>query len=518
MSKWHSLLEYLQFPLKVLFFATMLLGIGSILTNPNLAIVNTYESNMLSYIAQILKYSGAIIISMFPLLIYLKTLSKKFVDSAPMMIGMFSLIVIMIIVMVFVKADYPTYYYQQFLGIEVQNQTAKQVIDVLQAPYKMGIFPYIVAYYITKFSYQRSRHHVRHGLFYFIDHDSWALLIALILSVLSGLAFSFVWPYAIETMEHFFAYVASDINNPLQMFFYGIFERICDVLNLMNIPRSVFWLSEAGGSWIDGANNAYLGDVSIWQATLNTSDINTTSGQFISAYYIINLFLIPAFLIGYYTLMGKKKNRRKYLVFIMLACVLSIFCGNPLAMELCMLVISPLLYACYLLLVGFSFALTTSLEAFIGFSYDGSLLTAMPGNLIDLLAYFNHINFYQSIVTILIIGIVLGILFYLATLFYFKKAAIGLLSMNNAESVAVKVIKAMGGIENVVEIDATPDKLIASFKSRDIVDLDELHKLGAYLILESRDGYYIRLGNISIMVSDEINKMLARHKQENLSL
>lgn len=513
MSKWHSLLEYLQFPLKVLFFATILLGIGSLISNPNLDIVNATTPTLLLTISNALKFSGAILLKLFPLLIFVKVLSKKFEDSAPVMIGMFSFIIIMVLVMIFAKNDLPFYFYENLFGIEMQMTSSNSLISLVNIPYKMGIFPYVIAYFITKFSYERSRHHVRHGLFYFIDHDSWAMLICLLLSVIAGLCLSLAWPMIINLMQQFFTYVSTNLNNPLQMFFYGIFERICDVLNLIDIPRNVFWLSEAGGSWMDSVGNTYLGDVSIWQATFNLSDLNVSSGQFISAYYIINIFLIPAFLIGYYTLMGKKETRTKYLIFIILACLLSILCGNPLPMELCMLVISPLLYLCYLFFVGLAFAITMSLEAFIGFSYDGNLLTALPGNIIDLLSYINNYNLYQSVITILIVGLILGILFYLATIFYFKKAAIGLLSINDVEKVALRVIDAMGGIDNILEIDATPDKLITSFKSRDLVDLDELHDLGAYLILESRDGYYIRLGNISIMISDKINEILILHKQ-----
>lgn len=513
MSKWHSLLEYLQFPLKVLFFSTLLLGVGSLLSNPNLNLINTATPSLLLSISQIMKFVGAILINIFPLLIFVKILSKKFEDSAPVVIGIFSYVMIMGIVIILAKTDFPAYFYENMFGVKISSDTISSISNAIQSPYKLGIFPFIIAYFITSYSYQRSRHHIRHGLFYFIDHDSWAMLITTILSAVAGIGICILWPYVMEAITQFFAYISTDINNPLHLFFYGIFERICGILNLIDIPRNVFWLTDAGGSWIDSVGNTYLGDVSIWQAILKTNDVNTTSGQFVSAYYIINLFLIPAFLLAYYTLMGKKKNRMKYLIFIILACLLSIFCGNPLPIELCMLIISPLLYVCYLFMVGFAFALTTSIDALIGFSYGGTVLTALPGNIVDLIAYLNYVDFYQSVLTIVVIGLVLGVLFYFATLFYFKKAAIGLLSINDAQKVAQMVVKAMGGRDNIIDIDATPDKLIASFKSRDLVDLDALHELGAYLILESRDGYYIRLGNISIMVFDKIKQMMLDHKQ-----
>lgn len=507
MSKWHSLLEYFQFPLKVLFFATIILGVGSFVSNPNLNLIGS-EVSVLYNICMIMKYIGGILIAVFPFLVFVKALGRRFEDSPPVLIGIFSFIMILCIVMILQKSDFPIYFYNTFLGIQESTTANTNVLQIIQNPYNMGIFSLLAAYYITKFAYRRSRHHIRHGFFYFIDHDTWAMMITFVLSALVGVLFVFVWPYVIMTMSTFFEYIAFDILSPLRLFFFGIFERFSAMIGLNDIVRNIFWLSEAGGSFIDSVGNTFTGDVAIWEAIKGVENVNVNAGQFVSAYYIINIFLIPAFLIAYYRLMGKKDNRKKYLVFIIIACILSILCGNPLPIELCMLIISPLLYFVYLIMVGFSFALLTSLEVFIGFSFDGTLISALPGSIVDLFAYLQTAQYYQEILTLLITGIVLGTLFYFSTLFYFKKAAIGLLSMYSAENVAALVIEAMGGLENIIAVDATPDKLIASFKSRDIVDLDYLKDLGAYLILESRDGYYIRLGNMSIMVCEQIKQIM----------
>ncbi len=512
MSKWHSLLEYLQFPLKLLFFATLMVGVGATIANPNLHLINEMEPNVLYYISNVLTFFGGTLISLFPFIVFVKVLSKRFVDTPPILIGIFSVVLMITIVMVLSKTDFPVYFYSNVFTSSYEYNEVATTSIIMKSPYNMGIIPLVIAYYITSFSYRRSRHHVRHGIFYFIDHDSWAILISMVLSIIAALALSFAWPVVITLLQQFIDYVASDILSPLSMFFYGIVERLSSLFNLSSIFHRVFWLSEAGGSWIDSSGVTYAGDASIWMATKDLSNVSVNAGQFVSAYYIINLFLIPAFLIGYYRLMGKKENKRKYLFFIIFACLVSIICGNPLPMELCMLVLSPLLYAIYLLIVGFSFALMSSLEVFIGFSYEGNLLSALPGNAVDLINYVQNPNFYQPIIVLLIAGLVIAIIFYLATIFYFKKLAIGLLSMHSAESVAHMVVEAVGGLSNIQDMDATPDKIIASFKSRDIVDLDRLKELGAYLILESRDGYYIRLGNISIMVCDHIN---ALRKQQN---
>ena len=45
MSRWHSLLGHVQFPIKLLFFATLLLGIGSAITNPVIADILWHVEN-----------------------------------------------------------------------------------------------------------------------------------------------------------------------------------------------------------------------------------------------------------------------------------------------------------------------------------------------------------------------------------------------------------------------------------------------------------------------------------------
>ena len=94
MSKWHSFLEYLQFPLKVLFLATVLLGLGTLMINPYIGLLDIFTSPIYTNISDILRYLGAFLIKLFPLLVFLKLLTRKYEDSAPVFVGFVSLIVI----------------------------------------------------------------------------------------------------------------------------------------------------------------------------------------------------------------------------------------------------------------------------------------------------------------------------------------------------------------------------------------------------------------------------------------
>ena len=87
MSRWHSLLEYFQFPLKVMFFGVLLLGIGSTIVNTNVEFLWRADSDFTLMLSEILRYSGGFLINIFPVLVFLKLLTKNYEDSVPVILG-----------------------------------------------------------------------------------------------------------------------------------------------------------------------------------------------------------------------------------------------------------------------------------------------------------------------------------------------------------------------------------------------------------------------------------------------
>lgn len=512
MAKWHSLLEFLQFPLKILFIATLMLGIGSAITNPNVAFLYSVSSPTVIRICEILKYAGGFLINLFPLLVFLKILARKFEANVPVVLGFVSYVVINITMIFFVKTTYDSYFYKEFLGISVNFDNLKILGasgDII--PYNIGIFSLIAAYWITMMCYKESRHHSIFGIFQFIDHDSWACIMIILLSTVCGLGFAWIWPYVIQGLNYFFDLIAADRANPINLFLYGIFERFSAILGLGDIPRSVFWFSERGGSWINEFGMKFYGDVNIWTAQKNNSIINTTTGSFITPYYVINMFLIPSFYIAYYSLCSNKKDRKRYLFFFIIAIALSFICGNPLPAEVLMLILSPLLYIAYLVIVGLLYAFLHIMDVTIGYHFTSSLLIATPGSSLDLLQYLRSPALASAIQTLLFVGITVGIVFYFLTRVYFKRYAFGLFDIDEPSEYYAQVVEAFGGIENIINVDSTPDKLVVDVKQRELVDFVKLQELGTYLILESKNGYLIRLGNQSTMIALAIRPMLERN-------
>ncbi|MDE6476100.1 MAG: hypothetical protein K2L08_04525 [Erysipelotrichaceae bacterium] len=515
MSKWHSLLEYLQFPLKVLFFSTILLGVGSSIVNPNVEYLWKVDNEIVILISEMLKYTGGFLISLFPFFVFIKVLTKKYEDSVPVFVGLASFIVIMVTIAFLQKNSYPDYFYHNILGIEI-TFAMEGMKEQIHNPYQMGILVMVLSYFITMRMYKKSRHYSMHGIFSFIDHDSHAMIFTIIISFLVGVALSYIWPFVIQVIMNMYNTIATDTTNPLHLFLYGVSERISAIFGMGDIPRNAFWLGEYGGKFVDSFGVVYEGDVSIWtaQQALGLTDIS--AGRFITPYYIINIFIVPAFLIAYYSLVNNIADKRRYRLFFVIALLLSIICGNPLPFEIFILILSPLLYFGYLFGVGILYAIFQVLGVSIGYSLKGSLIIANPGSLLDLLKYLRNPSFSRSLWIMGTIGVICFILFFFATRTYFKKFAIGLFSFQDKKRVTKKIVGALGGLDNIKEVYSTPDKITVGLVKRDLIHFETLKEYGAYLVLESKDGYLIRLGNISTIVATEIKKLLKKAEQDKL--
>ncbi|WP_273400296.1 hypothetical protein [Traorella massiliensis] len=515
MSKWHSLLEILQFPLKMLFIGTLLLGIGTAVLNPNVTFLWQIDHPVLIQVFELLRYMGASIIYFFPFLVFIHILSHRYESSMLVMIGVLSYVVIHISMVFFLNPSLPSYFYQSIFNVtEIDFTQMSGNLSSIRLPYQLGIFGYILAYAVTHFCYIRSRKYSIFGITSFVDHDTMAGVMTLILSVLCGIGVAYVWPLATDVMNSFFEVIASDISNPVNLLLYGMYERISAVLGFLDIPRQIFWFSDMGGSWLNNVGLKFSGDVAIWTAQRQAGMSTMTSGTFITPYYVINLFIMPAFYLAYYRLCSNIEDKKRYLGFFIIAFLLTILCGNPLPAEIMMLILSPMLYLIYIVIVGLLYAFLQMFHVVVGYNFSELLMLANPGSGLDLLEYLRNPYIAYNVYKLLAVGLIVAVIFYFLTRIYFKKYALGLFQMVDKDKICEDIVENLGGLDNIIEAHSTPDKLTIKFVNREMVDYDSLRKKGAYLLLESRNGYLIRIGNISTMIKDYIVRMKKESIQE----
>lgn len=507
MSKWHSLLEILQFPLKILFIGTLLLGIGTIVLNPNVTFWWQIDQPLLIKIFELLRYIGASILYFFPFLVFIHILSHRYESSVIVILGILSYVLINISMVFFLNPMLPSYFYHSLFSVTSINfDKITGILSSVRMPYQLGVFGYILAFGITHVCYMRSRKYSIFGITSFVDHDAMAGIMTSVLSVLCGVGLAYGWPVVINVMNGFFEMIASDISNPINLLLYGMCERISALLGFIDIPRQIFWFSDMGGSWLNNVGMKFSGDVAIWTGQRQAGMSTLTAGTFITPYYVINLFIIPAYYIAYYHLCSDRQDKRRYLGFIIIALVLSVVCGNPLPAEILMLILSPMLYVIYIVIVGLLYAFLQMFHIVIGYNFSELLIMANPGSGLDLIEYLRNPYVAYNVYKLLGIGLVIAVLFCCMTKIYFRKYALGFFQMVDKNKICEEIVENLGGIGNIIEAHSAPDKLTVKFVNRELVDYDSLRKKGAYLLLESKNGYLIRIGNISTIVKDYINQ------------
>ena len=516
MSKWHSLLELFQFPIKILFIGTLLLGFGNVVLNQNVAFLWQIEEPILLNIAELLRYIGASIIYFFPFLSFVHILSHKYESSVIVIIGVLSYVLIHISMVFYLNPSLPSYYYHSLFGMtSIDFNQISGTLSSIRLPYNLGILGFLLAYGITHFCYIRSRKYSIFGIFSFIDHDSMAAIFTTVISILCGIVIAFVWPFVIQGLSGFFDIIANDISNPINLLLYGMYERLSAVMGLIDIPRQIFWFTDMGGSWLNNVGQKFSGDVAIWTTQSLEGMSSLTTGTFITPYYVINLFIIPAYYFAIYKLCSDKYDRKRYFGFMFIAFILSIVCGNPLPAELLMLILSPMLYIVYIVIVGLLYAFLQMFHVVVGYNFSELLILANPGSGLDLLQYLRNPFVATDVYTLLGIGVVIAIVFYLLTILYFKKYALGMFQVVDKEEVCETIIKNLGGLDNIIDIQSTPDKLNVKFIQRELIDYEALKEHGAYMLLESKNGYLIRIGNISTIVREYILKKKKESMKEN---
>ena len=105
MRRWHSLLEIIQFPLKMLFVAIILTGLGTLITNQSLSVFWSVNDRNILLLADLFKRTGSFIIINFPFFVMIKFLATKSNSSVPIMIGITGYVLVLVITMLFRAAS-----------------------------------------------------------------------------------------------------------------------------------------------------------------------------------------------------------------------------------------------------------------------------------------------------------------------------------------------------------------------------------------------------------------------------
>lgn len=336
-------------------------------------------------------------------------------------------------------------------------------------------------------------------------------------SIFIGAIFYIIWPPFQQIIINLGDVIAKA--GPIGTFLYGFLMRLCGAVGLHHMIYPLFWYTalgghaEVAGHMVEGAQKIFFAQL----ADPNHVGLFTEGTRFFAGRFSTMMFGLPAACLAmYHCVPADKKNKYKGL-FLGVA-LTSFITGITEPIEFMFLFVAPWLYVIHAILDGISFFIADILQISIGNTFSGGIIDFLlfgvfQGN--DKTNWILEIPF----------GIVWAFVYYFVFKFCILKFNVPTPGRENDDILddskdvkvttketlkedAIEIIEALGGAENIEEVDACITRLRVSVKSTEKVNKDKLKKIGATDVLEISGGIQAIYGAKAILYKNIIVDIL----------
>ena len=291
-------------------------------------------------------------------------------------------------------------------------------------------------------------------------------------------------------------------------FFYGFLMRLCGAIGLHHMIYPMFWYTELGGTAVV-AGHSVVGAQNIFFAQLadpNHTGLFTEGTRFFAGRFATMMFGLPAAALAMYHCVPKER-REKYAGLFLGVALTSFLTGITEPLEYMFLFVCPPLYVLHSFFDGISFLVADILNIRIGNTFSGGfidffLFGIMQGN--------TKTNWLLEIP----VGVAWFALYYLSFRFLITKFDIKTPGRDEEAATieepkapakgdladdAKVIVEALGGPENIEDVDACITRLRVGVKDPAKVDHDAFKKLGAAGVLDVDGGIQAVFGAKAIL-------------------
>ena len=333
-------------------------------------------------------------------------------------------------------------------------------------------------------------------------------------AIFVGVIFYIVWP----PLQNLLVVAGNAIAGAgvIGTFFYGFLMRLCGAVGLHHMIYPMFWYTELGGvemvagEMVAGAQNIFFAQL----ADPTHTGLFTEGARFFAGRFSTMMFGLPAASLAMYHCV-KPENKGKYMGYFLGVALTSFITGITEPIEFMFLFVCPPLYLAHSFLDGVSFLIADLLNINIGNTFSGGVIDF---TLFGVLQGNAKTNWLLQIP----FGCIWAVLYY----FVFK---ISILKFNimtpgrgdeeegsglqvetksSIKEEAVKVLAALGGAENLEDVDACITRLRVSFKDFAKVDKYQLKRLGATAVLDVKGGIQAIYGAKAVLYKNAINDII----------
>ncbi|MCR1933316.1 glucose-specific PTS transporter subunit IIBC [Clostridium tepidum] len=325
-------------------------------------------------------------------------------------------------------------------------------------------------------------------------------------AILIGLIMVFIWP-PIQNGLNTFSHNMIDANRTLAAFVFGVIERALIPFGLHHIFYNPFWYQF--GEYVNKAGQLVNGDQKIFFAQLKDM-VPFTAGTFMTGKFPFMMFGLPAAALAIYQ--EAKPEKKKLVGGIMASAALTSFLtGITEPIEFSFLFVAPALFAIHCVFAGLSFMTMHLLKIKIGMTFSGGVIDFILFGVVP-----NRTKWWLVIP----VGLCFSVIYYFGFRFAIRKWNLktpGREDDTNTESnnhasegsLAAKILEALGGKENLANLDACITRLRVSVNSIDKVNKEELKALGASGVMVVGNNVQAIFGPKSDQLKEQIKDVIS---------
>lgn len=292
-----------------------------------------------------------------------------------------------------------------------------------------------------------------------------------IAGMLMAFVFMYLWPLVYDALIVFGTKLQS--MGAVGAGLFGFFNRLMLPVGMHHALYPVFWFDVVG---INDIPN-FLGGA---QSIANGTGVPGVTGMYQAGFFPIMMFGLPGAALAMYQC-SDAKNKNKIFSIMLAAAMASFFTGITEPLEFSFMFLAPALYFVHAVLTGISLFISASMGWIAGFGFSAGLVDFVLSTQNPLAT-----KWYMLIVQ----GLVFFVLYY--SIFRFAIIKFDLktpgrgedgqseqVNQDDIEGLTVSYIEAIGGRDNIVEVDNCITRLRLTVKDSSLADQKALLALGA---------------------------------------
>ena len=354
---------------------------------------------------------------------------------------------------------------------------------------------------IGAFAYNRFKNTQLPDFLAFFSGKRFVAMAAAVISIVASVILLFAWPFVFGALVALGKGIAG--MDAIGAGLYAFFNRLLIPIGMHHALNNVFWFDTIG-----------LGDLTNFWAGKTSADVSWSLGMYMSGFFPCMMFGVPA---AAAAMIATAKNKKAAAGLLISTAVCAFVCGVTEPFEFSFMFVAFPLYVVYAALYGIFTVITYYTGFRAGFSFSAGAT--------DLL-FSSQLPAANNIWMIIPLGIGAAIVFFvvfyaLIKAFDFKTPGREdedentdaekkiVLANNNFTQVAAGVLAAVGGKENVKNVEFCDTRLRFEIKDYTAVDEKAVKAAGAAgVVRPSKNACQVIIGTKVQFVYDELKKML----------